>query len=59
MGECVADTPTVAAIEFNRRIIRLNHAKMQCFVAASDYFSFPLRKQALAYAISPAFAKHP
>src|SRR6266566_7548710 len=59
MGECPSDPPTVAAIELDRRCIRLNDAKMQCFIAASDYFSLPLREQTLAYPISPAFAKHP
>jgi hypothetical protein len=59
MGECPSDPPTVAAIELDRRGIRLNDAKMQCFIAASDYFSLPLREQTLAYPISPAFAQHP
>ena len=59
MGECPSDLPTMAAIELDRRCIRLNDAKMQCLMAASDYFSLPLREQSLAYAISPAFAKHP
>jgi len=59
MGKCTSDPPTVSAIELDRRCIRLNDAKMQCFIAASDYFSLPLREQTLAYPISPAFAKHP
>ena len=59
MRECPSDPPTVAAIELDGRCIRLNDAKMQCFMAASDYFSLPLREQALAYSGSPAFAKHP
>ena len=59
MRKCPSDLPTVAAIELNRHCIRLDDAKMQCFIAASDYFSLPLRKQTLAYPISPAFAKHP
>jgi len=59
MRECPDDPPTVATIELDRRCIRLNDAKMQCFIAASDYFSLPLREQTLAYPISPAFAKHP
>ena len=59
MLERPSDPPTVAAIEFDRRCIRLNDAKMQCCMAASDYFGFPLREQSLAYPMSPAFAKHP
>ncbi len=59
MGECPSDLPTVAAIELDRRCVRLNDAKIQCFMAASDYFSFSLREQTLAYPTSPAFAKHP
>jgi len=59
MGECPSDLPTVAAIELNRRCVQLNDAKMQRFMAASDYFSLSLREQPLAYPISPAFAKHP
>ncbi len=57
MGKWPSDPPTVAAIELDRRCIRLNDAKMQCFIAASDYFT--LREQTLAHPISPAFAKHP
>ena len=59
MGKCASDSPTVAAIELDRRYIRLNDAKMQCFIAASDYFILPLHEQTLAYPISPALAKHP
>ena len=59
LGECPGDAPTMAAIELNRRCIRLNDAKMQCLMAASDYFSLPLREQTKAYSFSPAFAKHP
>jgi hypothetical protein len=59
VGECPSDPPTLAAIELGRRRIRLNDAKMKYFIAASDYFSLPLREQTLAYPISPAFAKHP
>ena len=59
MGECPSDPPTAAAIELDRRCIRLNDAKMQCFIAASDYFSLPLGEQTLTYPISPAFSKHP
>ncbi len=59
MGECPNDLPTVAAIEPDRRFVRLNDAKMHLFTAASDYFSLPLREQSLAYPTSSAFAKHP
>ena len=59
MGERPSDPPTVAAIELDRRCIRLNDAKMQCFIAASDYFSLPLREQTLAYPISPGFREAP
>ncbi len=59
MGECLNDPPTVALIELDRRCIRLDDAKMQGFMAASNYFSLCLREQTLAYPISPAFAKHP
>jgi hypothetical protein len=59
MRDCPSDPPTVVAIELDRRGIRLNDPKMQCFVAGSDYFSFPLSEQTLAYPISPPFAKHP
>lgn len=59
MGECPSDPPTAAAIELDRRCIRLNDAKTLCFMAASDYFSLCLREQTLAYPISPALAKHP
>jgi hypothetical protein len=37
----------------------LNDAKMQCFMAASDYFGLYLSEETLAYSTSPAFAKHP
>ena len=59
MGECPSDAPAVAEIELDPRCIRLNDAKMQCFMAASDYFCLCLREQTLAYPISPALAKHP
>jgi hypothetical protein len=59
MGESPSDPPTVAAIELDRRCIRLNDAKVQYFITASDYFSLALRQQTLAHPISPAFAKHP
>jgi len=59
MGKSPSDPPTVAAIELDRRCIRLNDAKMRCFVAASDDFSLPLREQTLAHPISPVIAKHP
>src|SRR5271154_4941685 len=59
MGECPSDAPAVAAIEIDRSCIRLNDAKVQCFVTTSDYLSLSLREQTLAYPISPAFAKHP
>jgi hypothetical protein len=48
MGEYPCDLPTVEAIELGRSCVRLNDAKMQCFMAASDYFSFLLREQTLA-----------
>jgi hypothetical protein len=48
MGEYPSDLPTVEAIELGRSCVRLNDAKIQRFMAASDYFSFLLREQTLA-----------
>jgi len=59
MGECARDPPIVVEIKLDRRCIRLNDAKMQCFIATSDDFSFPQREQTLAYPTSPVFANHP
>jgi hypothetical protein len=59
MGERPSDPPTVAAIELDRRCIRLNDSKMQRFMAASGHFSLALREQTMAYPVSPAFAKQP
>ena len=59
MGECPSDPPIVVAIELDRRGIRLNDAKMQSGIAASDDFSLSPREQTLANPKSPAFAKHP
>ena len=56
MEECPSDPPAVTAIKLDRRFIRLNDAKVQCFMAASDYFRLRLREQALAYPISAAIA---
>jgi hypothetical protein len=49
---------TRGGVELDRRCIRLHDAKMQCFTAASGYFSLPLREQTLAYPKSSVFAKH-
>ena len=59
MAEYPSHPPTVATIELDRRCIRLNDAKMQYFIAASDYFSLTLGEQTLANPISPAFAGAP
>jgi hypothetical protein len=59
MWECPDDPPTVVVIELDRGCIRLDDAKMQRFMAASNYFSLGLREQTLAYPMSAAFAKHP
>ena len=44
-GKYAGDVPSVAVMEVDRRCIRLNHAKMQYFMAAGDDFSFTLREQ--------------
>jgi len=59
VGEGPSDLPTVLAIEFNRCCIRLDNAKAQCFVAASDYFSFRFGEETPAHSLSAGFALNP
>jgi hypothetical protein len=59
MAEFARDPPIMVEIKLNRRCIRADDAKMQCFIPASGDFSLPLREQTLAYPTTPAFAKHP
>jgi hypothetical protein len=57
--ELPTDAPTVLLIEPDGCYIRLENAKAQSLMTASDYLSFTLRKQILADPTSPVLSKHP
>ena len=59
MGKLPSDTPALSVIEIDRRGIRLENAKPEGSMTATDDFSFTLCQQSVPNAVSPMLVNHP